>query len=200
MTRLPLILTAIGLLILSSCTGPSSTLRIPAQGSIDADFGRGRLYEASISGNSAQVEVAVVDDCHERLVRGFGLGTKGRARVMVEPENHLVFTNTGEKTARLNIRTRTIDAIRNNRPGDRVSFTLRNETAGAIPLIIPNVMNPNLSPFSNSGVELEIGQEILFREGGKRHILFTVGPEIQDGEVIQVGALMRQRRTELGLD
>ena len=56
-----------------------------------------------------------------------------------------------------------------------VSFTLRNETLKSIPLIIPRVMNPNLSPQSNSGVRLKMGQEIKYRKGLSTRILLTVG-------------------------
>lgn len=49
----------------------------------------------------------------------------------------------------------------------RVNFTLRNETEKSIPLRIPEVMNPNLSPMSNSGVTLKVGQEIYFYPKGK---------------------------------
>jgi len=47
-----------------------------------------------------------------------------------------------------------------------VSFTLRNSSLKSIPLKIPGVMNPNLSPDSNSVVSLKIGQKIFFRHKG----------------------------------
>ncbi len=82
---------------------------------------------------------------------------------------------------------------------DRVNFTLRNNRPVSIPLIIPGIMNPNLSPFSKSGVELVYGQEILFLEKGKRYILLVVDEQIAEGEVIDVGKLLKQRRKEEGL-
>lgn len=83
---------------------------------------------------------------------------------------------------------------------DHVAFTLHNGSAQSIPLIIPKVMNPNLSPFSNSAVDLKIGQEILFRVKGKNYILFTVDNTIKNGDVIEVDQLLKQRKKELGLD
>lgn len=71
-----------------------------------------------------------------------------------------------------------------------VSFTLRNETLKSIPLIIPGVMNPNLSPQSNSGVRLKIGQEIKYRKGLKTHVLFIVDGTIEEGVIIKVGKLL----------
>ncbi len=83
---------------------------------------------------------------------------------------------------------------------DYISFTLHNGSAKSISLIIPRVMNPNLSPYSNSGVELKIGQEILFRVKGKNYILLTVDNNIKNGDVIEVDELLKQRKAELGLD
>lgn len=71
-----------------------------------------------------------------------------------------------------------------------VSFTLRNETLKSIPLIIPGVMNPNLSPQSNSGVRLKMGQEIIYRKGLKTHVLFIVDSTIEEGAIIKVGKLL----------
>jgi hypothetical protein len=68
-----------------------------------------------------------------------------------------VLKNSSKKEA-----TVKIEISKENRPvfdkKERyISFKLRNETAKSIPLIIPNVMNPNLSRFLNSSVDLKIG-------------------------------------------
>ena len=80
-----------------------------------------------------------------------------------------------------------------------VSFTLRNNSAKSIPLIIPTVMNPNLSPFSNSGVSLKMGQEILFKNKGRKYVLLTVSDEIQQGDVLDVDKLLKAKKKELAL-
>jgi hypothetical protein len=80
-----------------------------------------------------------------------------------------------------------------------VRFTLKNNTAKSIPLIIPNVMNPNLSPFSSSGVDLAIGQEIYFKEKGKKYLLLVVDSKIATDAQIDVGELLKERKKELGL-
>ena len=84
---------------------------------------------------------------------------------------------------------------------DRTSirFTLKNNSAQSIPLIIPNVMNPNLSPFSSSGVELVIGQKIFFKEKGKMYLLLVVDSKIATDAQINVDALLKERKKELGL-
>lgn len=77
-----------------------------------------------------------------------------------------------------------------------VPFTLRNNSAKSIPLIIPGVMNPNLSPMSNSGVDLKVGQEILFKYKGKKTLLLTVTEDLRDTK-LNVSKLISERKKEL---
>ncbi len=79
---------------------------------------------------------------------------------------------------------------------DYVDFTLRNTSLKSIPLIIPGVMNPNLSPMSNSGVGLKIGQKILFKYKGKRRVLLIVDKTLE-GKVLDVPKLLKEKRREL---
>ena len=81
-------------------------------------------------------------------------------------------------------------------PVKGVSFTLANRSLKSIPLHIPGVMNPNLSPMSNSGVSLAVGQEIFFYEGRKKVLLLTVTEDLQDQTLI-VNDLIRERQKEL---
>ena len=60
-------------------------------------------------------------------------------------------------------------------------------------------MNPNLSPDSMSGVTLKMGQEILFKERGKKYVLLTVDESIQKGDILDVAKLLPERKKELGL-
>ena len=77
-----------------------------------------------------------------------------------------------------------------------VSFTLANRSLKSIPLQIPGVMNPNLSPMSNSGVSLKIGQEVFFFEGKKKYLLLAVSPELKDQTLI-VNELIKVRLKEI---
>ena len=79
-----------------------------------------------------------------------------------------------------------------------VDFSLVNKSAKSIPLLIPGVMNPNLSPFGTSGVGLKVGQEVLFKENGKKYIFFVVDQSYA-GKSIDVAQKMKLRRAELGL-
>ena len=78
-----------------------------------------------------------------------------------------------------------------------VNLTFHNGSLKSIPLIIPGVMNPNLNPLSNSGIELEYGQEVFFFENGdkrKKALLFIVGEQFKEGEVLEIDALIKQKK------
>ena len=76
---------------------------------------------------------------------------------------------------------------------------MSNTSAKSIPLIIPNVMNPNLSPFSDSGVGLAVVQEVFFKQNGKRRLLLKVDDTIKEGDKIDVAKLLQSRQKSLGL-
>ena len=78
-----------------------------------------------------------------------------------------------------------------------VPFVLHNNSLHSIPLVIPGVMNPNLSPLSASSVSLCIGQEVYFRYRGRDELLFTVDEKLQPGTKVQVARLIRERKKQL---
>ncbi len=80
-----------------------------------------------------------------------------------------------------------------------VNFTLRNNSTKSIPLIIPTVMNPNLSPMSNSGVRLKMGQKVFFKAKGKRQVLLVVDDSIEEGAILEVSSLLKERKKALGI-
>ena len=79
---------------------------------------------------------------------------------------------------------------------EKVVFTLRNNSLTSIPLLIPGVMNPNLSPQSNSGVSLEVGQKILFKYKGKKRVLLIVDESLQ-GKTLNVSRLLKEKKREI---
>jgi hypothetical protein len=79
---------------------------------------------------------------------------------------------------------------------EKVTFTLHNTSAKSIPLIIPTVMNPNLSPFSKSGVTTRVGQEIFFRYQGKKRLLLKVSAT-NAKETINVPLLLKERKAAI---
>lgn len=57
-------------------------------------------------------------------------------------------------------------------------------------------MNPNLSPMSNSGVDLKVGQEIYCKIDGKKVLLLTVTEDLRD-QTLKVDELIREKQREL---
>lgn len=80
-----------------------------------------------------------------------------------------------------------------------VSFTLLNRSLQSIPLVIPTVMNPNLSPMSSSGVGARVGTKIFFIHKKKRYLLLVVTEAIA-GQKLVVDDLIKARKKELGLE
>jgi hypothetical protein len=84
--------------------------------------------------------------------------------------------------------------------GQSIQFTFHNGSLKSIPLVIPSVMNPNLSPLSNSGIELKIGQNVYFYPNGttkKRELLFKVDDSYQQNQVLEIDELIEKRKKEL---
>ena len=81
---------------------------------------------------------------------------------------------------------------------DSIPFSLKNNTPKSIYLLIPGVMNPNISPFSWSGVDLEEGQKIYFVFRGEEYVLLEVDETLRDKR-ISVNKLIKKRKKELGL-
>ncbi|MEM8890659.1 MAG: hypothetical protein AAGD28_21960 [Bacteroidota bacterium] len=80
--------------------------------------------------------------------------------------------------------------------GEKVVFSLRNNSLTSIPLLIPGVMNPNLSPQSKSGVSLKVGQKILFRYKGKKRVLLIVDESLE-GKTLNVSRLLKEKKREI---
>ena len=77
------------------------------------------------------------------------------------------------------------------------AFYLENNTAQIIPLQIPGVMNPNLKPFSRSGVDLKNGQKIFLSLRNKKVLILTVTDTIVHGTRIDVASLINKALNEI---
>ena len=83
-----------------------------------------------------------------------------------------------------------------------IHFTFHNGSLKSIPLVIPSVMNPNLSPMSNSGISLDVGQKVYFYPSGKskkREVLFTVDESFKQDQILEIDAMIEKRKKELNL-
>ena len=77
-----------------------------------------------------------------------------------------------------------------------IPFTLRNNSLKSIYLKIPGYMNPNLSPMSNSGVDMEVGQKVYFFIKKKKYLLFEVTDDME-GKKLIVNEIIQKRIKEI---
>lgn len=142
-------------------------------------------------------EVLVEDARSEKWIKGFGLESKAKVTVDVKPEQVLILKNDSDTDIAVSLkfieRTAPSTAIE---AGKMVTFTLHNSSAKSIPLVIPSVMNPNLSPYSDSGVRLQMGQKIYYKIKGKKKLLLIVDDTIVDGAKIDVAKRIRTLEKE----
>lgn len=185
-------------ILLTACSTQKMTVLVPPNDAVVLSYDKFDRHDVTIDNKSLQdLKVGVRSASTNKQLRGFGLSKAAKATVLVERESQLTLQNSSNQQAKVVLRINEAPPAPVNK--EYISFTLQNTTASAIPLIIPNVMNPNLSPFSKSGVDLEIGQEIFFKENGKRYVLLTVDESIEDGAVLDVAKLLKTRKSELGL-
>ena len=178
----------------------SSTFSIPSNSSIELDDNNYDLNGLDIFGLNIKnkslytIGVRVENKITGEFTSGFGLGPLGKERIVINKDDVVIFSNNTQKSIKLKT-TYFIPLEKNkfiSKETKSISFTLNNSSLKSIPLIIPNVMNPNLSPQSNSGVDLKIGQEIFFKNKGKKILLLRVSDKIKDGEIIDVNELIKK--------
>jgi hypothetical protein len=170
-----------------------SIVEIPADSRVTIGYPDSEDAALALKNKSSQgIDVATVNKVSGVQISGFGLGPFGKATVAVGPLDFLELRNASDEAVRLSYEI--TKAVKNEAGEDEryISFTLRNETLKSIPLVIPGVMNPNLSPQSNSGVRLKIGQEIKYKKGGRAHLLLVVDHSIKEGDVLLVGERIAQ--------
>lgn len=164
------------------------------------DCPAGPPQAATIKNTSAKgLGVAVVDAASGKQLKGFGLGARAQAEVSIDPGQVLKLTNNTAKRAlvKLSFAPQAPAPDADNQKEAYITFTLSNNSLKAIPLVIPGVMNPNLSPLSSSGVRLKLGQAIYFRHKGQEALLLVVSKDIKEGQKINVAELINQRKREL---
>ena len=132
------------------------------------------------------------------LSRNFGMSKNSKEKVLVEGDAILVLTNESNSSVELQYQT-SEGYIAPAKDSDGVKLTFHNGSLASIPLIIPGVMNPNLSPLSDSGVSLGYGQKVFFKEKGKQYLLFEIDETFKDGDQLEIQDLIKARKKELGI-
>ena len=84
-----------------------------------------------------------------------------------------------------------------NGKSQAIPMTFHNGSLKSIPLNIPGIMNPNLSPLSDSGVTLEVGQKVFYfpnGKKGKKELLFSVTSDWKKDTILQIHEIIRQKK------
>lgn len=184
------------ILVLVSCltltASANEKVDIAAGKAVELTYEEFTNYDLRLSNRSGkQVNVSVLDPVTRKQVKGFGLGPMGTVKLTVAEGQILKLKNTSAKDISISIDfIEKMDRVPTEESDTYVNFTLHNSSLKSIPLIIPNVMNPNLSPMSNSGVSLKMGQKIYYKKGVSRKILLEVNEEIQSGDKVDVARLI----------
>jgi len=174
-------------------TAAKEKVDIPARKSVELTYAEFATYDVKIINKSGkQVDVSVLNPNTRKKVSGFGLGPMGKAVLYVAEGNILKLKNTSSQDISVTLdfvdRKPTPEAGNNK---ETVNFTLHNSSLKSIPLIIPGVMKPNLSPMSNSGVSLEMGQKIYYKKGMNKVLVLTVDDNIKNGDKIDMAKLVK---------
>jgi hypothetical protein len=76
-------------------------------------------------------------------------------------------------------------------------LVFKNNSLKSIPLVIPGVMNPNLSPLSTSNVSIPEGTVVYFIYKKKQYELVTIKADME--KTVIINELIEQRKKELKL-
>lgn len=176
--------------------GARSELILPPKQIVQINYPLFKGFIVKIWNESKYViGVSARDKKTDSLRKSFGLEKGSRATLEVDEDQYLQFENrflTPIKVAYM-LEKGTPGSKKTNRPlTPQRAFYLENNTAQTLPLRIPGVMNPNLEPFSRSGVDLPNGQKIYLELKGKRILLLTVTDTIPHGARIDIARLIEK--------
>ncbi|WP_462251775.1 hypothetical protein [Ekhidna sp.] len=179
------------MILIAVAFGGKQKVTINALDSVELTYEEFANYDVKLSNSSGKgIDVSVIDPSTKKQVSGFGLGPLGKATLSVRDGHILKLKNNSMKDVSLSITF--VEKRKVAYSGEqRVNFTLRNTSSRSIPLVIPDVMNPNLSPLSNSGVSLKMGQKIYYKKGLKKILILTVDESIKTGDKIDIAKLVK---------
>lgn len=181
------------------CAAQKQYLSIPANQDVEVRVPAGTSSEVFLHNPSQTIlTVEVVRADNREFVRGFGLRKSSKEQVLVESNAILILGNDSDSPIEISYET-SKSSQESKSISNSVQLTFHNGSLASIPLIIPGVMNPNLSPQSNSGVTLNSGQKVFFKEKGKQFLLFEVDQSFKNGDVLEIQELIKARKKQLGI-
>ena len=173
-----------------------SQLVIPPKQVVQINYPLYKGFNVKIWNESKfEVGISARDQVTDSIAKSFGLDKGSSTLLEVNEGMYLQFEN------RFLAPIKVAYALRKGSSGKKKSskpltpqraFYLENTTAQSLPLRIPGVMNPNLSPFSRSGFDLPNGQKIYLDLKGKHILILTVTDSIPHGARIDVATLIEK--------
>lgn len=170
-----------------------SILIIPPKQVVQIDYPNYKGFTVKMWNKSKfDLGVSAREHTTDSIRKGFGLSKGANAVLAVPKQMYLQFENRFLAPIKVEY------IIYKGKPAKKSpgaltpqrGFYLVNSTAQKIPLRIPGIMNPNLSPFSKSGVDLPIGQKIYLKVNGKDLLILTVTDTIPKGARVEVADLV----------
>lgn len=176
-----------------------STLVIPPKQVVKIDYPYFKGFTIKLWNKSKfDLGVSARSQDTDSLQKGFGLTKGANATLGVSSQMYLQLENrflAPQKIEYIVYKT----PKGKKKPGELTpqrGFYLVNTTNQSLPLRIPGVMNPNLSPFSKSGVDLPLGQKIFLNTNGKNLLILTVTDTLTKGARINVADLIDRALNE----
>lgn len=195
MKRTLLIILFTPLLIYSQRIETSKIL-IPPKQIIQINYPLLRNYNLKIW-NKSKLDLTISTHKKETdsMIKKFVLVKDSSALLSISNEMYIQFENKYLANIKVEYSFQNGTSIKKNKIKSLTpqrAFYLENNTAQRIPLRIPGIMNPNLSPFSRSGVDLKNGQKIYLDFNGKRILILEVTDSIKHGDRIDIATLINK--------
>ena len=171
-----------------------SELVIPPKQIVRVDYPLFKTFKIKIYNKSKFfLGISLLSREKDSLFESFNLEKGNFRSLMVRDDQYLQFENRYLASLKVtftleNGNQRPNKSAKNLTP--QRAFYLENNTSQKIPLQIPGVMNPNLNPFSRSGVDLKNGQKIYLSLSNKKVLILTVTDTIAHGSRIDVASLI----------
>ena len=173
-----------------------SQLIIPPKQVIQIDYPFFMGFHVKIWNQSKfTVGVSTKDKLTDSILKSFNLEKKNNTLLEVSKDMYLQFENQFIVPLKISyiirkgsfLEKKSFESLTPQR-----AFYLENNTAQSLPLSIPGVVSPKLSPFSRSGVNLPNGQKIYLNFKGDKILILTVTDSIAHGTRIDVAYLIEK--------
>lgn len=173
-----------------------SQLIIPPKQVVQIDYPLFKGFNVKIWNQSKfTVGVSTKDKLTDSILKSFNLEKKNNTLLEVSKDMYLQFENQFIVPLKISyiirkgsfLEQKSFESLTPQR-----AFYLENNTAQSLSLSIPGVVNPKLSPFSRSGVNLPNGQKIYLNFKGDKILILTVTDSITHGTRIDVAYLIEK--------